>query len=240
MNEEMGALHECRTWKIVPRPPDKNVVGSKWVYKIKYKPDGSIERYKARLVAKSFTQAYGEDYDETFSPVVKMGTIRLVLSLAVQRGWSLSQLNVKNAFLHGDLKEKVYIEKPLGYAENNPETHVCRLRRAIYGIKQASRSWFDSFSIEVQRYGFVRSQLDHLLFIFREHQVSTLLLIYVDDIIITGSSCKHIETTKILLSQKFKMKDLGVLRYFLGVEVDRQNTSLLLTQHKYALDLLEK
>ena len=145
MNEEMEALYECRTWEVVPRPLNINVVGSKWVCKIKYKPDGSIERYKARLVAKGFTQEQGHDFDETFSPVVKTRTIRIVLSLAIEHGWTLSQLDVKNAFLHGDLKEDVYIEKPTGYAEQDANQYVCKLKRALYGLKQASRSCFKSF-----------------------------------------------------------------------------------------------
>ena len=222
MNEEMEALHECGTWEIVPRPLNRNVVGSKWVYKIKYKPDGSIERYKARLVAKGFTQEEGQDFDETFSPVVKMGTIRIVLSLAIKHGWTLSQLDVKNAFLHGDLKEEVYMEQPTGYAERDAKKYVCKLKRALYGLKQASRSWFDSFSLEIQRHGFSRSLLDHSLFIHNEQGVTTLLLIYVDDIIITGNCKSHIEQVKKLLNQRFKMKDLGELRYFLGVEVDNK------------------
>ncbi|WP_416514696.1 reverse transcriptase domain-containing protein, partial [Klebsiella pneumoniae] len=167
-------------------------MGSKWVYKIKRKPDGSIERYKARLVARGFTQKYGQDYDETFSPVVKIGTIRIILALALQHGWSLSQLDVKNAFLHGDLKEEVYMEQPPGYSEHDASNWVCKLHRSLYGLKQASRSWFESFSLEIQSHGFIRSVLDHSLFIYKDAKVTTWVLIYVDDIIITGSNEEHI------------------------------------------------
>ncbi|MFV0960741.1 reverse transcriptase domain-containing protein, partial [Klebsiella pneumoniae] len=196
MNEEMAALHECQTWDIVPRPANRNVVGSKWVYKIKRKPDGSIERYKARLVARGFTQQYGQDYEETFSPVVKVGTIRVILALALQHGWSLSQLDVKNAFLHGDLKEEVYMEQPPGYSENDASTWVCKLRRSLYGLKQASRSWVESFSMEIQQHGFSKSVLDHSLFMFKNADVTTWVLIYVDDIIITGKDDNHIALVK--------------------------------------------
>ncbi|CAN6485375.1 unnamed protein product [Victoria cruziana] len=240
MNEEIVALHEYGIWEVVPRPKDKNVVGSKWVYKIKYKPDGSIEHYKARLVARGFTQKYGQDYEETFSPVIKMGTIRIVLSLALQRGWSLSQLDVKNVFFHGKLKEEVYMEQPPGYTEHDSSKWVCKLHRSLYGLKQASRSWFDSFSTEIKQHGFRRSILDHSMFIFKNSSVTTWVLIYVDDIIITGSDATHIDWVKVMLMTKFKMKDLGPLRYFVGVEVDYKNDILTLSQHKYVINILHK
>ncbi|MFV0960764.1 reverse transcriptase domain-containing protein, partial [Klebsiella pneumoniae] len=135
---------------------------------------------------------YGQDYDETFSPVVKMGTIRVILALALQHGWSLSQLDVKNAFLHGDLKEEVYMEQPPGYNELDPSTWVCKLRRSLYGLKQASRSWFESFSMEIQRHGFIKSVLKHSLFMYKDAKITTWVLIYVDDIIITDNNETHI------------------------------------------------
>ncbi|CAN6469819.1 unnamed protein product [Victoria cruziana] len=238
MNEEINALHECGTWEIVPQPRSKNVVGSKWVYKIKYKPDGSIQRHKARLIARGFSQKYEQDYEETFSPVVKMGTIRIVLSLALQHGWSLSQLDVKNAFLHGELKEEVYMEQPPGYTEHDSSKWVCKLRRSLYGLKQASRSWFESFSTEIKQHGFNRSILDHFMFIFKNSSTTTWVLIYVDDIIITENDTAHIDWVKAMLMTKFKMKDLGPLRYFLGIEVDYKDSTLTLSQHKYVLDIL--
>jgi hypothetical protein len=215
-------------------------VSSKWVYKIKYKPDGSVDRYKARLVARGFTQQYGEDYDETFSPVVKMGTIRVIISLAVSHGWPLYQLDVKNAFLHGYLKEEVYMEQPPGYATSDPTQWVCKLQKSLYGLKQASRSWFDRFSLHIQQAGFTRSALDHSLFLYRQGDIVTWLLIYVDDIVITGNSSSHISHVKEVLQEEFKMKDLGELRYFLGVELDRKDNEMTLTQHKYTIDILNK
>ena len=169
-----------------------------------------------------------------------MGTIRVILSLAIEHQWTINQLDVKNTFLHGDLREEVYMEQPTGYAEGNPTKYVCRLKRAIYGLKQASRSWFDNFSLEIQKYSFKKSLLDHSLFIFKNQDTITLLLIYVDDIIITGSSNEHIEEVKHLLNQRFKMKDLGKLRYFLGIEVDSSSEKMTLTQHKYTIDVLNK
>jgi hypothetical protein len=135
MNEEFEDLQQQGTWFLVPQPPSKNIVGCKWVYKLKYNSDGTIARYKARLVAKGFHQQYGVDFDETFSPVVKPPTVRLILSLAVSLNWSLRQLDVKNAFLHGTLKEEVYMIQPQGYVDPQHPSHVCKLIKSIYGLK---------------------------------------------------------------------------------------------------------
>jgi hypothetical protein len=141
MNSEYQALMNNKTWRLVPSPPKgTNVIGCKWVYKIKHKSDGTIDRYKARLVAKEFKQRYGIDYEDTFSPIVKAATIRLVLSLAVSRGWSLRQLDVQNTFLHGVLEEEVYMHQPLGYVDRTHPTYVCKLDKALYGLKQATRA----------------------------------------------------------------------------------------------------
>ncbi|GKV11763.1 hypothetical protein SLEP1_g22986 [Rubroshorea leprosula] len=144
MAEEFSALLRNNTWSLVPCPPDANVVGSKWVYRIKQKVDGSVERLKARLVAQGYTQQPGIDYDETFSPVVKPITIRVVLSLAVMRSWPIHQLDVKNAFLNGTLSETVYMSQPPGFIDSAHPDYVCKLHRALYGLKQAPRAWFHS------------------------------------------------------------------------------------------------
>jgi hypothetical protein len=142
MQEELEALKKNNTWKLVPLPEGKKIVGCKWVFSIKYKADGSIDRYKARLVAKGFTQTYGIDYLETFSPVAKLNTVRVLLSLAANLDWPLHQLDVKNAFLHGDLDEEVYMDIPPGYTGSAETKIVCKLERALYGLKQSPRAWF--------------------------------------------------------------------------------------------------
>ena len=144
MNEELDALHKNNTWDMVDLPPGQSVVGCRWVYKIKTKADGSIERYKAHLVAKGFTQEYGIDYEETVAPVARLTSVRCLIAVAAVRRWPLYQMDVKNSFLTGDLHEEVYMRPPPGYPHSSSQ--VCRLRRALYGLKQAPRAWFEKFS----------------------------------------------------------------------------------------------
>lgn len=143
MKEELQALHDNNTWKLVPRPSDTNIVGSKWVYRVKTKEDGSIDHFKARLVAKGLTQVPGIDYDETFSLVVKPTTIHLIIALSLSFKWSLRQLDVKNTFLHGNLKETIYMEQPPGFIDSSMPDYVYLLKKSLYGLKQAPRTRFD-------------------------------------------------------------------------------------------------
>jgi hypothetical protein len=142
MMEEYQSIMKNDVWEIVPRPEGKSVVTSKWVYKIKHAVDGSIDKYKARFVARGFSQQEGEDYDETFAPVSRYTSIRAIISLATSMGWSLHQMDVKTAFLNGVIEEEVYIEQPQGFEVHPRETHVCRLKKALYGLKQAPRAWY--------------------------------------------------------------------------------------------------
>ncbi|KAK8928682.1 hypothetical protein KSP39_PZI017093 [Platanthera zijinensis] len=181
----------------------------------------------------------GLDYEETFSPVAKLNTVRVLISVAVHRRWPLFQLDVKNAFLNSDLQETVYMQQSPGF-ETTWESQVCRLTKALYGLKQSPRAWFDKFSKAIQDVGFTRSSADFLLFTRHRTTGTVLLLVYVDDIIITGDDLKGIQEVKLHLGTVFQTKDLWPLRYFLGLEIDRQSDGLVLSQRKYCLDLLQE
>ena len=237
INAELTALKQNGTWVLTHLPTGKRAIGCKWVFKVKFKADGSIERHKARLVAKGYTQTAGIDYLETFSPVVKITTIRVLLSVAAARGWHIHQLDVNTAFLHGDLHEEVYMEVPPGL-DCSPGT-VCKLQKSLYGMKQASRQWNAKLTSFLSSCGFIQSKSDYSLFTKQTSRGFTAVLVYVDDLVLSGNDLEEIQSIKGLLDAKFKIKDLGTLRYFLGMEVAKSKDGILLYQRKYTLDLLQ-
>ncbi|RVW95017.1 Retrovirus-related Pol polyprotein from transposon TNT 1-94 [Vitis vinifera] len=241
VDEEVRALEMNGTWEITDLPRGKKPVGCKWIFTVKYKVDGNVDRYKARLVAKGFTQSYGIDYQETFAPVAKLNTVRVLLSLAANLDWSLHQLDVKNAFLNGDLEEEVYMDIPAGLETTSNFNKVCRLRKSLYGLKQSPRAWFERFTKVVKGYRFVQCQSDHTLFVkhFPERKLA-IIIIYVDDIILTGDHEEKIDLLKKLLTKEFEIKDLGNLKYFLGMEIARSKKGIAVSQRKYVLDLLNE
>ncbi|GKV03587.1 hypothetical protein SLEP1_g15862 [Rubroshorea leprosula] len=206
--------------------------------RIQTRSDGSMERYKARLVAKGFTQEYGINYEETFALVARLTSVHSLLAIVAIRRWKLFQMDVKNAFLNGDLEEEVYMKPPHGL--HHLPNKVCRLCRALYGLKQSPRVWYAKFSATVSEFGFTSSPHDTALFIHKTARGMVLLLLYVDDMIITRDDVAGVEELKQSLSQKFEMKDLGVLSYFLGLEVTSSDDGYLLSQVKYASDLVSK
>lgn len=240
MQEEFDALIRNKTWHLVPARRGMNIVDCKWVFKVKQNADGSVERYKARLVAKGFRQRYGLDYEDTFSPVIKPTTVRLLLSLAVSRKWSIRQADVKNAFLNGVLQEDVYMQQPPGFENSVHPSHVCKLDKAIYGLKQAPRAWFSKLSSHLCALQFVPSKADSSLFIYNSPQLTMYVLVYVDDLIIISSSAAATDALLQKLNAAFAIKDLGALNYFLGIEVHTTPGGLILSQKKYITDLLQK
>ncbi|XP_074290587.1 uncharacterized protein LOC141617305 [Silene latifolia] len=239
MKAEIDALERNNTWELTDLPTDKKALGCWWVYKIKYKSDGTIERLKARLVVFGNHQVEGLDYGETFAPVVKMVTIRAFLSVAAVKNWELHQMDVHNAFLHGDLDEEVYMRLPPGFSRGK-EGKVCRLKKSLYGLRQAPRCWFAKLTASLKNFGFVQSYSDYSLFYFSRGTVRLFVLIYMDDLVIAGNDPSEISKFKAYLSDCFHMKDLGKLKYFLGLEVSRSKEGIYLSQRKYALDIISE
>ncbi|GKA11892.1 ribonuclease H-like domain-containing protein [Tanacetum coccineum] len=239
MNNDIEALNRNNTWAICDLPVGRKSIGSKWIWKIKYKASGDIERYKARLVAKGFSQKEGFDYDKTFSPVVKMVTVRCLISIVVVNKWPLYQLDVNNAFLYGDLVEDVYMTLPDGY-NNVDKFKVCKLNKSLYGLKQAPRQWNAKLTTALAEHGFEQSKFDYSLYTKHISGMFIALLVYVDDIVITGSDIDGINEYKLFLSTKFLIKDLGSLKYFLGIEIIENDLGLCMTQRKYCMELLHK
>ncbi|CAH9142456.1 unnamed protein product [Cuscuta epithymum] len=239
MQSEIQALENNHTWVMEPLPPGKKALGCKWVYKIKYHSDGTVERLKARLVVFGNHQQEGIDYTETFAPVAKMVTVRMFLAVAVAKNWELHQLDVHNAFLHGDLDEEVYMKPPPGFLSSRPG-QVCRLKKSLYGLRQAPRCWFAKLTASLKQYGFRQSYSDYSLFTMHQGSAQLYVLIYVDDLIIEGNDCGAISRFKSYLHKCFHMKDLGILKYFLGIEVARSTDGLFLCQRKYTLDIISE
>jgi histone deacetylase 1/2 len=220
------------TWHLVPPKKGINNIGSKLVFKIKRKADGTIDKYKTRVLAKGYKQRYGISYKDTFSPMVKAATIRLILSIAVSRGWSLRQLDVTNAFLHGELEQEVYMYQPPGYKDKTKPNYICKLDKALYGLKQAPRAWYSQLSRKLEELGFVASKGDTSLFFFSKGNLTMYVLVYVDDIIVASSSQEATMELLRKLEKEFALKDLGDLHYFLGIQVKRDHKGLLLSQER--------
>lgn len=215
MKTEVTALEANHTWDITVLPPGKKAIGCGWIYTNEYNAYGTLERPKARLVVRGNRQKEGLDYKETFAHVAKMNTVRFLLKVAAAKRWEIHQMDVHNAFLHGDLREEIYMELPPGFKTNDPSM-VCRLRKSLYGLKQSPRCWFAKLRKALKSFGFVESYEDYSLFSFMEANICLHILVYVDDFIIAGNDATTIERFKNYLHRCFKMKDLGKLKYFFG------------------------
>nr|KYP49551.1 Retrovirus-related Pol polyprotein from transposon TNT 1-94 [Cajanus cajan] len=217
MASELIALDKNHTWTLTHLPPDKKLVGCKWVYRIKHKADGSIKRFKARLVAKGFTQTEGVDYFETFSPVVKLTTVRVLLAVATPNAWPIFQLDVKLAFLHDYLQEQVFIDQPPSCVKIGNENKVYKLKKAFYGLKQAPRAWYSCIESYFIKAGFTKCPYEHSLFVKSEEKGKLLITcLYVDDLIFIGNCVAMFDEFNKSMMNEFEMTNLGMMHYFLG------------------------
>ncbi|NDA63213.1 MAG: hypothetical protein EBX50_14410 [Chitinophagia bacterium] len=240
--EEYASILENGTWTLVPLPPGRKAVGCKWVYRIKRDAAGNIKRWKARLVAKGYSQVEGLDFTETFAPVAKFSSIRILLSFAAAKDWECHHMDVKTAFLNGELEEEIYMEQPEGFVKDGEEHLVCRLQKTIYGLKQSPRAWNKKLHGELCKLGFTRCEADHSVYCKRDEQGLVFLLVYVDDIIIISDGKAAMQACKDALSRTFTMTDLGETNHFLGMEMhrDRQARLIYLNQSTYINAMLER
>jgi hypothetical protein len=239
MVEEYDSIVKNSAWEIVPRPVDKSVVGSRWIYKVNKVVDGSVEKYKARFVAWGFSQIEGIYYDKTFAPVARYSSIRSIFALSAQMGWCIHQMDVKIVFLNGIIEEEVYIEQPGGFEIFSSESHVCQLKRALYGLKQAPRAWYTRIDSYFTGLGFTKSEVDANLYQIVVEGKLLIIVLYVDDLILTGDE-KPIHSCKEDLAKEFEMKDMGLLHYFLGLEIWQRDGEIFVSQSNYAREILGK
>ncbi|CAO2827530.1 unnamed protein product [Amaranthus hypochondriacus] len=241
MKDEMQSLISNQTWELTELPIRKKALHNKWIYRVKKEHDDS-KRYKARLVVKGFQQKEGVDYNEIFAPVVKLNTIRTVLSIVAIEDLYLEQLDVKTAFLHGDLDEEIYMHQPEGFIESGKEKMVCKLKKSLYGLKQAPRQWYKKFDNFMHNEDFQKCNADHCCYFKRYQSSYIILLLYVDDMLIAGSHMNEIIKLKHQLSREFDMKDLGPAKKILGMQItrDKQSDTLQLSQSEYIKRVLQR
>ena len=239
---EYQSQQSAGTYELTELPSGRHAIGCKWVFKIKRHADGSVDRYKARLVAKGYSQKEGLDYKETFAPVAKFASIRTLLALAAHQDYEVHQMDVVTAFLNGDLDVDLYMQQPEGFVAAGQERLVCKLRKSIYGLKQAGRAWFEKINAALVRMDFTPLDSDHCVYV-RHHGDDVLyIVLYVDDLLLIGSSLAEVKQLKADLSARFEMKDLGEAEYVLGLQItrDRRRRTLSLSQADYIRRLLER
>ena len=238
-DSEYRSLMENDTWDLVELPEGRTAVGCKWVFKVKHNGEGKAVRFKSRLVAKGYTQKHGIDFEETFSPVVRFSSIRTLLALAIQRNLIVHQMDVVTAFLNGKLNEEIYMQQPDGYQVSGKKSLVCRLKKSLYGLKQAPRCWNQELKQFMAQAGFVQSNADPCVFI-RLDEHTTIVAVYVDDLILITDAMEVMLETKGLLSKHFKMKDMNQLHYCLGVNIVHRQNCVWLHQQQYITQMLRK
>eukprot|EP00253_Pinus_taeda_P014154 PITA_14154 len=240
MDEELEQIERNNTWKLVPRPKDKNVIGTKWIFKNKLNENGEVIRNKARLVCKGYAQQEGIDFEETFAPVARLEAIRMFLTLSSFQKFKVFQMDVKSAFLNGDLEEEVYIEQPNGFILGNDPNLVCRLKKALYGLKQAPRAWYYRLDKYLHQPGFSKGSADSNLYIKVENDKLLILVVYVDDIIFCSNEEAMSQSFALVMQKEFEMSLLGELTYFLGLQIQQKEGGIFLSQTKYLKQILKK
>ncbi|GJV07573.1 ribonuclease H-like domain, reverse transcriptase, RNA-dependent DNA polymerase [Tanacetum coccineum] len=240
MKVELDSINRNNTWELTTLPKGHKAIGLKWVFKTKKDANGNIIKHKARLVAKGYIQQHGIDFEEVFAPVARMETIRLLLAIAANNKWEVHHLDVKSAFLHGDLKEEVYVTQPEGFIKRQDNGKVYRLIKALYGLRQAPRAWNIKLDNTLKSLDFKKCALEQAIYTKKSKDSILLIGVYVDDLIITGTPKKEIDKFKAQMEEKFEMSDLGLLAYYLGIEVTQTNGDISIKQSAYASKILKE
>ncbi|KAJ9559825.1 hypothetical protein OSB04_004985 [Centaurea solstitialis] len=240
IKSEMDSILQNHTWELVDLPAGCKPLGHRWIFKRKMKADGTIDKYKARLVIKGYNQREGLDYFDTYSPVTRLTSIRLVLAIASLRNLEVHQMDVKTAFLNGDLEEEIYMEQPEGYVAPGQERKVCKLVKSLYGLKQAPKQWHQKFDHVMLECGFKINECDKCVYVKDTEVGYVILCLYVDDMLIIGSNDKMVKSTKNMLKARFDMKDMGLANVILGIQISRTQNGLALSQAHYVDKILEK
>nr|GEX22551.1 ribonuclease H-like domain, reverse transcriptase, RNA-dependent DNA polymerase [Tanacetum cinerariifolium] len=237
---ELDPINKNNTWTLTTLPMNQKVIGLKWVFKTKRDAKGKIIKYNAQLVAKGYVQEQGIDFDEVFAPVAQIETVRLILALAAYHGWQVHHLNVKSAFLHGDLKEEVYVTQPEGFIQQGNSGKVYKLTKALYGLRQAPRAWNVKLDQTMKSLDFKKCNLEHAVYTKRSKNSTLVVGVYIDDLIITDTPRKEIELFKSQMEDKFEMSDLGLLVYYLGIEVTQTGRVITIIQTGYINKILKE
>ena len=235
-------MDENKVWYLVELPEGSKQVRCKWVFKTKRDSNGNIGRYKARLVAKSYPQKDDIEYKETFSPVSKKDSLRIVMALVAHYDLELHQMDMKTAYLNGDLVEEVYMDQPDGFLIKGKENLVCKLRKSIYGLKQVSRQWYLKFNNTITSFHFIENTVDQYVYIKVSGSKFIIFVLYVDDILLEGNDVRLLHDIKKFLSKKFEMKVMAKAFYVIGIEIlcDRSQGLLGFFQRTYIEEVLER
>jgi hypothetical protein len=236
----MDSILSNGTWELTELPYGCKPVGCKWVFKKKLRPDGTIEKYKARLVAKGYIQKEGEDFFDTYSPVVRLITIRALLSLAASYGLIVHQMDVKTTFVKGELDEEIYMDQPDGFVAKGQESKVCKLLKSLYGLKQAPNQWHEKFDRTLTSTGLVINEADRCMYYHHGGDQGVMLCLYVDDILILGTNIEVINDVKSFLSKSFDMKDLGETDVILNIKIIKDENGITLSQSHYVEKVLSR
>ncbi|GJT30402.1 ribonuclease H-like domain, reverse transcriptase, RNA-dependent DNA polymerase [Tanacetum coccineum] len=240
MKVELDSINRNNTWKLTTLPKGRKAIGLKWVFKTKKDANGNIIKHKARLVSKGYTQEHGIDFEEVSAPVARMETVRLLLTIAANNKWEVHHLDVKSAFLHGDLKEEVYVTQPEGFIKREDNGKVYRLIKALYGLRQAPRAWNIKLDNTLKSLDFKKCALEQAIYTKTSRDLTLLIGVYVDDLIITGTPKKEIDKVKAQMEENFEMSDLGLLAYYLGIEVTQTSGDISIKQTAYANKILKE